>query len=42
MAKPFGRGAMPKGQMIDEKSVEMGILLKRIEKMTEVQNLLLD
>ena len=40
--KPFGRGAMLKGQIIDDKSAEMGMLLKRIEKMAEVQNLLLD
>ena len=39
-AKPFGRGAMPKA--LDTKSAEMGMLLKRIEKMAEVQNLLLD
>ena len=41
-AKPFGRVAMPKGQMINAKSVETGILLERIDKMAEVQNLLLD
>ena len=40
--KPFERGVMPKGQMIDAKSVEMGMLLERIDKMEEVQNLLLD
>ena len=40
--KPFGRGAMPKGQMIDAKSAETGMLLKRIDKMAEGQNLLLD
>ena len=40
-AKPFGRGAMPKGQMIDAKSVETGMLLERIDKMAEVHNLLL-
>ena len=39
-AKPFGRGSMPK--MIDAKSAETGMLLERIDKMTEVQNLLLD
>ena len=39
-AKPFGRGAMPK--MIDAKSAETGMLLERIDKMAEVQNLLLD
>ena len=41
-AKPFGRGAMLKGHMIDAKSAEMGMLLERIDKMAEVQNLLLD
>ena len=41
-AKPFGRGTMPKGQMIDAKSVEIGMLLERIDKMAELQNLLLD
>ena len=41
-AKPFGRGAMLKVQMIDAKSAEMGMLLERIDKMTEIQNLLLD
>ena len=41
-AKQFGRGAMPKGQMIDAKSAETGMLLERIDKMAEVQNLLLD
>ena len=40
VAKPFGRGAMPK--TIDAKSAETGMLLERIDKMTEVQNLLLD
>ena len=39
-AKPFGRGAMPK--TIDTKSEETGMLLERIDKMAEVQNLLLD
>ena len=39
-AKPFGRGAMPK--MINAKSAETGMLLERIDKMAEVQNLLLD
>ena len=39
-AKPFGRGAMSKS--IDAKSAEMGMLLERIDKMAEVQNLLLD
>ena len=40
--KPFGRGVTPKGQMINAKSVETGTLLERIDKMAEVQNLLLD
>ena len=40
--KPFERGAMPKGQMIDAKSAATGMLLERIDKMAEVQNLLLD
>ena len=39
-AKPFRRGAMPK--FIDAKSAEIGMLLERIKKMAEVQNLLLD
>ena len=39
--KPFGRGAMPKRQIIDVKSAETGMLLERIDKMAEVQNLLL-
>ena len=41
-AKPFGRGAMPKGGLIDAKSVETGMLLEKIDKMAKVQNLLLD
>ena len=40
--KLFGRGAMPKGQMIGAKSAETGLLLERIDKMAEVQNLLMD
>ena len=40
VAKPFGRGAMPKA--LDAKSAKTGMLLERIDKMTEVQNLLLD
>ena len=40
--KPFGSGAMPKGGLIDAKSVETGMLLERIDKMVEVQNLLLN
>ena len=39
-AKPFGRGAMPKA--LDTKLAETWMLLKRIDKMTKVQNLLLD
>ena len=39
-AKPFGRGGMPKA--IDAKSAETGMLLEIINKMAEVQNLLLD
>ena len=39
-AKPFGRGAMP--EALDAKSAETGMLLERIDKMAEVQNLLLD
>ena len=41
-ANPFGRGAMPKGGLIDAKSVETSMLLEKINKMAEVQNLLLD
>ena len=41
-AKPFGRGAMPKGGLIDAKVVETGMLLEKINKMADVQNLLLD
>ena len=41
-AKPFGRGATPKGGLINAKSVETEMLLEKIEKMAEVQNLLLD
>ena len=40
--KPFRRGAMPKGHLIDAKSAEMVMPLERIDKMTEVQNLLLN
>ena len=40
VAKPFERGAMAKA--IDAKSAETGMLLERIDKMAEVQNLLLD
>ena len=41
-AKPFRRGATPKGGLIDAKSVETGMLLEKINRMAEVQNLLLD
>ena len=40
--KPFRRGATRKGGLIDAKSVETGMLLEKIDKMAEVQNLLLD
>ena len=41
--KPFRRGATPKGGLIDAKSVETGMILeKKIDKMAEGQNLLLD
>ena len=40
--KPFERGAMLKGQLIDAKSAETGMILERIKQMVEVQNLLLD
>ena len=40
--KAFRRGVMPKGKLIDTKSSEMGMLLERIKKMAEVQNLLMD
>ena len=39
-ANPFERGAMPKA--LDAKLAETGMLLERIDKMAEVQNLLLD
>ena len=41
-AKPFGRGATLKGGLIDAKSVEIGMLLEKIDKMVEVHNLVLD
>ena len=41
-SKPFERGAMLKGQLIDEKSKKVGMLVERIDKMAEVHNLLLD
>ena len=34
-AKPFGRGATPKGGLIDAKSVETGMLLEKIDKMAD-------
>ena len=40
-AKSFRRDAMPKGQFIDTKSTEKGMLLERINKMEKVKNLLL-
>ena len=40
--KPFGQGAMLRGHMIDTKSAETTMLLDRIHKMEDVQNLLLD
>ena len=39
-AKPFGRGAMPKGQLIDAKLSETSMLLEKIDKMVEIHNLL--
>ena len=30
-AKPFGKGALPKGQLINAKSAQMGMLLERIQ-----------
>ena len=41
-SKPFGRGATPKAGLIGAKSVKTGILLEKIDKMVELQNLLLD
>ena len=40
--KPFRRGATPKGGLINPKLVETGMLLEKIDKMAEVQNLLLE
>ena len=42
VAKPFRRGAMSEGKLIDAKSADTGMLLERIKKIIEVQNLLLD
>ena len=36
VVKPYERGAMPKGQLIDAKSAETSMLLERIEKMEKV------
>ena len=41
-AKLFGRGATLKGGLIEAKSVEIGMLLEKIDKMVEVHNLVLD
>ena len=35
-AKPFGRSFMPKGQLINAKSMEMNMLLKKIKTLAEV------
>ena len=35
-AKPFGRGAMVKGRLINAKSVETSMLLEKIDKMADV------
>ena len=40
--KPFRRGAMPKGGLIDAKLVETSMLLERIDKIAKVENFLLD
>ena len=42
-AKSFGgRSAPAKGGMLDAKAAETGILLDKIEKLTEAQNLIMD
>ena len=42
-AKSFGgRSALAKGGMLDAKTVETGMLLDKIEKLTEAQNLIMD
>ena len=41
-AKPLKWGATSKGQLIDAKSLEMGMLVEMIEKVAKVKNLLLD
>ena len=40
--KPFGKGTMPKGGLINAKSIETRMLLEKIDKMAEFQNHLLD
>ena len=42
VAKPIERGATLKGQLINAKSVETGMLLEKIKKFIEVKFLLLD
>ena len=42
VAKPFGRDVTLKEILIDVKSVDTSMLLERIDKMAEDQNLLLD
>ena len=43
VAKPFrGRTALAKGGMLDAKAVETGMLLDKIEKLIEAQNLIID
>ena len=42
-AKSFdGRSTPAKGGMLDAKAVEIGMLLDKIEKLTEAQNLIVD
>ena len=42
-AKSFGeRSAPAKGGMLDTKAAETGMLLEKIEKLTEAQNLIMD
>ena len=42
-AKSFGgRSAPTKGGMLDAKAAEIGMLLDKIEKLTEAQNLIMD
>ena len=43
MAKPFrGQSALVKGGMLDAKAVEIGMLLDKIKKLAEAQNLIMD